>query len=599
MASRKPVNLEDLVEVDDIADRIGNMWHQWDMLRAKKVQEWREIQEYIFATDTNTTSNSVLPWSNKTTIPKLCQIRDNLFSNYMAALFPQRKWLVWEGDREADETATKQQTITSYMSWVIDRNEFYSEVKKMVLDYIDYGNVFAIPEWMDMTNENKEGYQGPLGRRISPLDIVFDPTAANFNQSIKIIRSIVSLGEVKDIINSGNVESPDDLEANDKLYKEILENRNTVFTSQASVQVKDHLMSIAGFGDYKLYMGSNVAEVLTFYGDYFDVHTQTYYRNKIIKIVDRCKLLGIWDAPSFFGQPTIYHVGWRVRPDNLWAMGPLDNLVGMQYRIDHLENMKSDVFDIIAYPPIVIKGEVQDFKWAPMEKIYVGDDGAVNMLVPDVMALQADTQIAILENKMEEMAGSPKEAMGFRTPGEKTMYEVQQLQMAAGRIFQNKTAAFERDFFEPLLNAMLELARRKMTSSVIRVFDSDEKIAVFQTLSVQDITGTGRIKPIAARHFAEKANQVQNLTNFFASAAGQNPAVTVHFSGLQLAQMWENLLEIEDWNLVQPYVALVEQSEAQQFQASAQQNMAQSVATPSGIGLGNDDQVPEEGEPTV
>ena len=47
--------------------------------------------------------------------------------------------------------------------------------------------------------------------------------------------------------------------------------------------------------------------------------------------------------------------GWRPRPDNLYAMGPLDNLVGMQYRIDHLENLKSDVFDQIAYPILKIR----------------------------------------------------------------------------------------------------------------------------------------------------------------------------------------------------------------------------------------------------
>lgn len=589
MPSRKPVNLETIVEKDDLADRISALWHDWDNRRVTRKNEWKATQEYIFATDTNTTKNSSLPWSNKTTIPKLCQIRDNLFSNYMAALFPKRKWLTWEGASDEDESKAKQESIISYMGWVTDRNEYYSEIRKMVLDYIDYGDAFAMPEWVDFTNQQKEGYQGPLGRRISPMDIVFDPTAASFNMSPKIIRSIVSLGELKDIIDNGIFETPEENEANQKLFDQILEYRNTVNTYPGELVIQDHLMSIAGFTDYRSYLGSNVAEVLTFYGDYYDVEANKYYRNKIIKLVDRCKLLGMWDNPSAFGQPQILHVGWRERPDNLWSMGPLDNLVGMQYRIDHLENMKSDVFDIIAYPPIVVKGEVQDFRWAPMEKIYLGDDGMVDMLVPDVAALQADTQISILEAKMEEMAGSPKEAMGFRTPGEKTMYEVQQLQLAAGRIFQNKIAAFERDLIEPLLNGMLELARRKMTNSVIRVFDNEEKLAVFQTLSAADIVGVGRIKPIAARHFAEKAQQVQNLTAFFASAAGSDPLVKMHFSTVQLAQMWENLLELEDWNLVQPYIALAEQADAQKMQASLQSQAEQAIATPSGIMLGEDD----------
>ena len=35
---------------------------------------------------------------------------------------------------------------------------------------------------------------------------------------------------------------------------------------------------------------------------------------------------------------------------------------------------------------------------------------------------------------MEEMAGAPKEAMGFRSPGEKTAYEVQRMENAASQV---------------------------------------------------------------------------------------------------------------------------------------------------------------------
>lgn len=49
---------------------------------------------------------------------------------------------------------------------------------------------------------------------------------------------------------------------------------------------------------------------------------------------------------NWLGKTSIVHAGWRYRPDNLWAMGPLDNIVGMQYRIDHLENLKADAMDL-------------------------------------------------------------------------------------------------------------------------------------------------------------------------------------------------------------------------------------------------------------
>ena len=75
--------------------------------------------------------------------------------------------------------------------------------------------------------------------------------------------------------------------------------------------------------------------------------------------------------PSWSGHAPIYHVGWRTRPDNLWAMGPLENLVGMQYRIDHLENLKADAMDLAVLPPLVIKGEVEQFKYAPGAEIHI------------------------------------------------------------------------------------------------------------------------------------------------------------------------------------------------------------------------------------
>jgi len=47
---------------------------------------------------------------------------------------------------------------------------------------------------------------------------------------------------------------------------------------------------------------------------------------------------------------------------------------------------------------------------------------------------------------MEEMAGAPKEAMGIRTPGEKTRYEVQSLENRSGRIFNHKVLNFSINF---------------------------------------------------------------------------------------------------------------------------------------------------------
>ena len=586
----KPLDLALLIEPDLVGTYIANKYQEWDMFRGSRVQLWKEVLEYVFATDTTMTSNSKLPWSNKTTIPKLCQIRDNLHSNYMAALFPKQKWMTWEGDTEENDASDKTEAIESYMEWVVEKNNYYNIVSQLVYDYIDYGNVFTMPVWIDETNETKDmeqvGYVGPQLRRISPLDIVFDPTANAFSKTPKIIRSIVSIGEVKEMLVASSKDEEDRI-ANEALYAYLTKIRRVASNAQAirgTDVVKDRTYQIAGFSSYHAYLLSNEIEVLTFYGDIYDGQRDTLLRNRVIKIVDRHKIIYNEPNTSVYGYAPIFHAGWRLRQDNLWAMGPLENLVGMQYRIDHLENMKADCFDLVAYPPLKITGHVEDFEWGPMERIYVGDDGNVELMSPNVQVLQADSQIDMLEKKMEEMAGSPKEAVGFRSPGEKTKYEVQSLENAASRVFQNKITFFERHIIEPSLNAMLELSRRNMNPTTVRVFNDEFKINVFKDLTRYDLTGVGVLKPMAARHFAEQANLVQNLNAFFASPAGQDQSVTQHFSGIKLAQMWEKLLEAEPFALVEPFIRLSEQADSQRLMQTHEQQLMQESQTASGIG---------------
>lgn len=584
----KTLDLFSVLRTDNIACRIAEKFVTWEDSRQNKVNEWREVQEYIFATDTTKTTNSKLPWSNKTTIPKLCQIRDNLHANYMTSMFPKQRWMVWEGASPADEDSDKKEAIEAYMYYACNRDSYYNMMSQLVYDYIDYGNCFAMPTWIDQTilleDREQVGYVGPGVTRISPLDIVFDPTTSDFASTPKIVRSIVTMGEVKQILEAQTA-SVEDREMADEVYEYLRGIRQYVAGQANTAQVKDRIYQISGFDNYQSYLDSGYVEILTFYGDYYDDENDKLHKNVIIKIADRHKIVFNGPNPSVFGTAPIFHAGWRLRPDNLWAMGPLDNLVGMQYRIDHLENMKADCFDLIAYPPLKIKGYVEEFEWAPMERIYVGDDGDVEMLSPEVLVLQADNQIAILEMKMEEMAGSPKEAMGFRTPGEKTKYEVQSLENAASRVFQNKIQYFERHVTENLLNGMLELAKRNAAPATIRVFDDELKFADFMDLSNAELTGNGRIKPYAARHFAEKANMIQNLTQFMGSPA--YAAVAPHFSSKRLAKVFENLLEIEAYKVVMPNVAVAEQAETQQMANAAQEQTVMAAQTPSNLAPGD------------
>jgi hypothetical protein len=235
----KTLDIEQILVPDQLGTAIADKYCLWETLRQVKVDEWKEIQQYVFATDTTKTSNAKLPWSNKTTIPKLAQIRDNLFSNYMASMFPKQKWMIWEGSTEEDEDQMKKETIENYMLWVVDRPDFKKEVQKLVLDYIDYGNCFAMPAWVDERSSVDEelrvrsGYVGPAVQRISPTDIVFDPTAPTFGASPKIIRSIVSIGEVKEILEreSNTDEQKEEAEA---LFKYLNEMRAAIHTHNGS-----------------------------------------------------------------------------------------------------------------------------------------------------------------------------------------------------------------------------------------------------------------------------------------------------------------------------------------------------------------------------
>lgn len=587
------LELENILTEDNLANAIAEKWQSWDTLRERRVAQWKEIQEYVFATDTTHTTNNQLPWSNKTTIPKLCQIRDNLHTNYLATMFPKRKFFQWEGYNEQDNDKTKKDAIENFTVDMVERSDFKTTVSRLVLDYLDYGMAFAMPDWVDGTNEVDElreqvGYVGAVAKRISPLDIVFDPTGVSFDKAPKIIRSIVSLGDVKALVER-NSNTPEEQQEAEELYNYLADIRSHIYGTADKYETRNALYEIAGFSNFTDYLLSGYAEVLTFYGDMFDVETGEFLKNHVIMVVDRHKVIVKKPNPSIFGSAPIYAVGWRPRPDNLWAMGPFENLVGMQYRLDHLENMKSDVFDLIAYPPLKIRGEVQDFQWGPMEHIYVDGTGDVELMSPNVQALQANTEIAILEAKMEEMAGSPREAVGIRSPGEKTKFELQQLENGWSRIYQHKIGQFEEQMTERLLNAMIELSRRKMTSQTVRVFHDDLKIVEFENLTAKDVTGQGRIRPVASRHFAEKAQLLQNLNSFFSSAMGRDQLISQHFSTIKISKMMEELLGIEQYEIVQEFVRLSEQADAERQANVHQESVAMEAMTPAGIREGDFD----------
>jgi len=583
-SNNSAIDVKQMLNAESLACSISDMYMEFEMKRNQWIEDKKELREYIFATDTSSTSNSTLPWKNSVHVPKLCQIRDNLHANYMAAIFPNDRALIWEGDDDDSEDEQKRLAIQSYMENKLNQGKFRVEVSKLLYDWIDWGVCFAMPvfeaQYTDIDGERIPGFIGPKLERIGPLDIVFNPAAASFEKSPKIIRSIKTiaslLAEIQDDPSKTYLQ---------EVVEKFQNGRQRFNGATVSDYVKSSWYQIDGFGSYVDYFQSDYVEVLDFYGDVYDRETGELYRNYMITVIDRAYVARKIPNPSWLGGDGIRMCGWRIRPDNLYAMGPLDNLVGMQYRIDHLENLKSDVFDLIAHPVFKIKGYVDDFTYEPNARIICGDEGDVEFMHPDVTALQADTQIMLYEQKMEEMAGAPKHAMGFRTPGEKTAYEVQILENGANRIFLNKTSYFEEVFLEPLLNDMLEFARRNMTTSdVVRVLDNDIDVVNFLTITREDITASGRIRPVGARHFARNANIIQNLTQFY-QTMGQDQSITAHISGKKVANLMEELLGLKRYDLVQDNIRVLEQAETQKLISSAEQLIMEQNASPT-PGLG-------------
>ena len=554
------IDIENLIDPDNLAVDIADKWRLWHQLRNSWMEGTKELRNYVYATDTTTTANAILPWSNTTTTPKITQIADNLHANYFATLFPQQKWMKWEADTRDSARKEKREIIQSYMDNKVSQSGFVTTVSDIIQDWILYGNCFGMVEWHDGFTTKETGeyipkYVGPKLVRISPYDICFNPTASSFEDSPKIIKSIKSLGEIKRMIDS----DPNN-EYLQGVFDKMMSARKNVRGTDGHFDKAEGFIA-DGFTSIEQYYESDYVEIMTFYGDIYDQMSGELMSDRVITIVDRAHVLDNQENPSWMGKAPIFHSGWRNRPDNLYAMGPLDNLVGMQYRIDHLENLKADVFDQIAYPILKVKGDVEDFDFEPGARIYMGEEGDVGYMAPDATALNADLQIQVLENKMEEMAGAPRQAMGIRTPGEKTAFEVQTLQNSASRIFEHKAAHFERTFIEPILNTMLENARRYMNrSDTIRVLDEDQGFMKFLDITREDITSSGKIVPVGARHFAERARRLQNLIQM-AAVKAQDPTVAPHLSGKELARIIA--YELGEPTLFADNVAIDEQMETQ------------------------------------
>ena len=284
------IDIEHLINPDQLAVEIADKWRLWHSLRSPWVESTKQLRNYVYATDTTTTANAILPWSNTTTTPKITQISDNLHANYFATLFPQQKWMRWEASTRDSAKREKRDVIQAYMENKVNQSGFINTVSDIVQDWILYGNCFAMVEWEDGFVNKESGefiqkYTGPRLTRVSPYDICFNPTATSFENSPKVIRSIKSLGEIKRMI---------DADPSNDYLKEVLvkmmDARKAVRSSEGHIDKGDGFTA-DGFSNIQQYYESDYVEILTFYGDIYDQASNEFMSDRIITIVDRAYVI--------------------------------------------------------------------------------------------------------------------------------------------------------------------------------------------------------------------------------------------------------------------------------------------------------------------
>jgi hypothetical protein len=432
----------------------------------------------------------------------------------------------WESYDDTTTSFEVKNTLKSIAKQMLHDSDFKPTIRQIVEDYVDFGNAFATAVPYNKTLRGSLVYEGPKAVRINPMDIFFDPLATSFENAPKIIRSVMTVGEL--------MQSADAFTDDTNLYKKAvakaLKKRHTIYNAISANKkdaIIDDMCHIAGCDSWSTYYNTDVVELLTFYGDLYDVENNKLYKSSRIVVMDRSTVL-LNDTITDYGFGcNIFKAGWRDRKDNLWSMSPLDNIKGMQFMIDFLENKRADVFNFISNPIMVSKGDVEMPEYLfPGCHIGVDVDGEVAFIKPDATALQADMYIDRYLNQMEEMAGMPKEAMGFRTPGEKTAFEVSQLNTAASRLFNEKVHKFELEILEPLLTLMMRIYLSNPARTVkIKTVDENGTV-FFQDVDLDTLKGEGKFVATGSSTYTEKAQIAQTLMQLSNTALYQDPLVS-------------------------------------------------------------------------
>jgi hypothetical protein len=565
-----------------LANEIALYKHQWNSARSSSCAMWAEIDGYIHATDTSMLEGGEF-FDHKTFIPVISEIHEDLISIIYSTVFPHEDWLGWKGFDVKAIAETKRKKLLSFIKQVHSLNGFSGTFRKVIDDLVRYGNCFVDVGFTNETqtedDESVSGFIGPKPIRISPYDIVFNPSASDFSKTPKIITSLISTGEFKEFIDGLGADS----EISEEVLKQLLSRRAGGGTDNSDVY-KENQYIAAGFGSIKEYYTSGMIELLWFYGDIFDEETQDIHKGRCVVVVDGNTV--VYD--KYQPKSKIFKGSWKPRPDNLWSQGPLDNLVGINYMINHRENSKNDSIDKFANPDRAYVGDVEEIydEVTGQTKYIMPEGGSVTDITPDATVLTYDNQIQMHMEMARRAARIPQQLTGFKTSGEKTAFEVQNLNDGAFRGFINKATQFEEDVIEPTVTAEIRVAKENF-STVISVLEEDEE-GIISVLEVteEDLSSNGKLIPFGARRFSRNLQQLAAMQNLLQS--GIYEVAGKHFNTYDLAKVWESVNGFDKYEVISKFAAIDEALEEQSATMLAEQEMEQTMSQPTAMEMGMD-----------
>ena len=567
-----------------LVDQLSQLYVHYKNRRSKWEEEVDEVRKFVFATDTRGTVGASADFKNNTTIPKIAQIRNNINVSYEEHLFPNTDWVQWEPANQQGSSIDVAKVMQAYTRNKARVSGLPKVISQVIGDWTDTGLAAVEIYHEDKRGKDAAGnpvqlYYGPKCARLDPMDVVYDVEAADLESATKVVRSLHTLGALKKLsINSPSVISPEQFELVKKQREQV-----ATAVDKGTNNLSRRLVR-AGFGDSLTFVQNNVHEMLTFYGDFYDPEKDELYENYRIVIIDRSILLSKEPIHSLTGQHAVKLAVWEFREGTLAPMGPLARILGLQYKLDKLENLRADKFDMLANPTIVERGDVtfHGVRGKPGARYTTEEDGDVRELVESAVALNADTQIQFTLALMDDMAGNPKESLGVRTPGEKTKFEVQLLDSGQNKVFRNKVKKFEDDILTPILQEMVSIGRAHLNGAdLIGVLNDELGSVDFVEITTDDLSGDGAVVAHGSSLFAQKANALQNLITILSSPAFNllNPSL----SRTALAKTISYLADLGEFNLFTPGIGVQEDQQIQRLAAESQAKTAEVEMTPEDV----------------